>query len=562
MKKYFVAFVFLIMIFLPLSAQTGNKNSGGDKSEFEIPAAFFDQMFRAPSDDFLVAWHAGVKIALMDSKGGTSTYSGSILPLEKFLNEGYNELFNSYFNFSMKDGKKQIVSPDEKVWAARCGLKSTRNINISTATGKEIKAFPAEITAEPWSKSFTVKRTYVDSESNQKIVEIYRLEATSIYYYDKSENGLKGSVKRDDGYQLCGKMLFQRRGPGLGGTVVEETNIENEKFHFEKVLHRGDYQVSFMWPHGGRIILDEDFVYNPTDSKMTPEFTISAFTGHVKSRVVYKDSDVPVKNYHVKIVPICPVSGLPEKETKTDENGDYHFNNIPAGEYYIVVHGSENRLALVTKNGITAKPKDSEISVNYDIYAYYNAPGFVKAGVVWRNTTIRFPDKNNPPQVFDVMAYERAGGTGEPKGTDGKPLNVPFSMIVPMIGKQTLYSRPEDEYETPELLYAKSLGYLHVFRLNKKQDALNSCHIVRTNGGSIHLELGIDLNGVNGDVKMQYAIHSTNNTLRYINITSFPTNFKAIRFSKEDIEQFKKFEKVEKMLSNGKATLKVEFMPN
>ena len=201
----------------------------------------------------------------------------------------------------------------------------------------------------------------------------------------------------------------------------------------------------------------------------------------------------------------------------------------------------------------------------YDIYAYYNAPGFVKAGVVWRNNTIRFPDKDNQPQVFDVMAYERGGERGEPKGTDGKPLKIPYSMTMPMIGKQTFYGHPENEYETPEVLYLKSLGGpngIPAFELNKKHDALNSCHIVRTNGGPIYLELSFDLNGISGDVKMQYAIRSINNTLGHMNLPAFPTNFKPIRFSTEDIEHFKKFEKVEKTISNGKATLKVKFVPH
>ena len=138
-------------------------------------------------------------------------------------------------------------------------------------------------------------------------------------------------------------------------------------------------------------------------------------------------------------------------------------------------------------------------------------------------------------------------------------------MTMPMVGKQTFYGHPENEYETPEVLYLKSLGGpngIPGFELNKKHDALNSCHIVRTNGGPIHLELGIDLNGISGDVKMQFFITSENNIMGQMNLPAFPTNFKVIRFSKEDIEHFKKFEKVEKTVSNGKAVLKVVFIPN
>jgi len=197
----------------------------------------------------------------------------------------------------------------------------------------------------------------------------------------------------------------------------------------------------------------------------------------------------------------------------------------------------------------------------YNIYAYYNAPGFVKAGVVWRHATIRFPQEGENPQVFDVMAYQKAGGQGEPKGTDGKPLHLPYSMTMPMIGKQTFYGHPENEYETPDVLYIKSLGAIPAFRLNKKHNALNSCHLVSTNGGPVHLELGIDLSaGSDGEYPEQFAI-TCNNTLAHANLPAFPINFKVITFTQEDMDHFGKFEKVEKTVSNGKATLKVVFKP-
>jgi len=197
----------------------------------------------------------------------------------------------------------------------------------------------------------------------------------------------------------------------------------------------------------------------------------------------------------------------------------------------------------------------------YDIYAYYNAPGFVKVGVVWRNSQVVFPDEDKDIQVFDVMAYENGGEQGEPKGTDGEPLHLPYSMTMPMIGKQTFYGHPENEYETPELLYAKTLGAIPAFRLNKKHDALNSCHIVKTNGGPVHLELSIDLAaGSDGEFPEQFRIYC-DNTLAHANLPAFPINFMVIRFTKEDIEKFKKFEKVEKRVSNGRATLKIAFVP-
>jgi len=187
--------------------------------------------------------------------------------------------------------------------------------------------------------------------------------------------------------------------------------------------------------------------------------------------------------------------------------------------------------------------------------------GFMKVGVVWRNSEIVFPDNDKDIQVFDVMAYQRAGGQGEPTGTDGEPLQLPYSMTLPMIGKQTFYGHPENEYETPRLLYAKTLGEIPEFRLNKKHDALNSCHIASTNGGRIHLELSIDISaGSDGEYPEQFRIYC-DNTLAHANLPAFPINFKVINFTKDDIDKFKKFEKVEKSVSNSGAYLKVVFEP-
>jgi len=214
-----------------------------------------------------------------------------------------------------------------------------------------------------------------------------------------------------------------------------------------------------------------------------------------------------------------------------------------------------------TEQKVVANRVNFECKKKYNIYAYYNAPSFMKVGVVWRNSEIVFPDNDKDIQVFDVMAYQRAGGQGEPTGTDGEPLQLPYSMTFPMIGKQTFYGHPENEYETPRLLYAKTLGEIPEFRLNKKHDALNSCHIASTNGGRIHLELSIDISaGSDGEYPEQFRIYC-DNTLAHANLPAFPINFKVINFTKDDIDKFKKFEKVEKSVSNSGAYLKVVFEP-
>jgi hypothetical protein len=244
---------------------------------------------------------------------------------------------------------------------------------------------------------------------------------------------------------------------------------------------------------------------------------------------------------------------------------------LSPGHYEVRLKNPEKCARILNRNLIVL-PEDSRdadkfhfkagCEKKYTIYAYYNAPGFLKAGMVWRHSTVRFPEEGEKPQVFDVMAYQKAGGQGEPKGTDGKKLQIPYSMTLPMIGKQTFYGVGGDgEYETPEVLYIKSLGPIPDFRLSKRHDALNSCHIVSTNGGAPHLELSIDIyGGSDGEYPEQVNIWC-NNTLAKFNSPAFPTHFKVIRFTPEDIEKFKSFEKIEKTISNGKATLRVVFEP-
>ncbi len=564
---------FLLVLFITVAPslfaiQTNqNKKEEGTATTIEIPAEFFKGMFRVPDDKYLVAWHGSVTVTSVTASNGKKELSGSIQPFVKQLNAGSKRVYYTYFIYNMKDGEKEIITKNGKEWVAQCGLKAGRNISTSSLNGKEMTGFPPDITSDVWSKNYSFKRSYPDPETHKTIVVQYRVEATSIYFYHKKPTDLKGKITRNDQYHLCGSMVFKRLGPGLNGRGFEEqAKIENDQYNFRNKLFRGDYQISFRWPHGKKLKLEQDFIYNPTDSRMISDFEISPmFQGNISGKVIYKATKKPVKNYPVKLKPVCEQSGLPEKESFTDEQGEYIFHDIPAGEYYVAVKGADNENAFLTNpNKKKVIVENSEVTPKYNIYAYYHAPGFVKVGVVWRNSIICFPDEGEKPQVFDVMAYQQAGGTGEPKGTDGKTLHVPYSMTLPMVGKQTIYSNPEDEYETPQLLYAKSLGGpngIPAFRLNKKRDALNSCHIVSTNGGPIHLELSIDLNGVSGDVEMQFAIRSINNVLGHMNLPAFPTNFKVIRLNSDDIEHFKKYGKVEKTVSNGKATIKVVFEP-
>jgi hypothetical protein len=567
MKKYSYL---LLLFFVSISFAQNRENNSTE--EIKLPPDFFDNMFRSPSEEFLVAWHGGVKIAKVPFPESRDETPVSVAPLVNFLNKGYNEIFDSHFDLTMKDGKKQLVSPNGAIWAARCGLKSGSNINISTTTGKEIKGFPSDITADVWAKSYTVKKSHIDSKTKKPVVEIFRIEATSIYYHHLKKTDLKGKAERSDDYQLCGEMLFQRMGPGLtevtAGTVPSAETLLSE-YIFNQQLTRGDYQVSFKWPHGNRIILNEDFVYNPTNPTMNPDFEIPMYEGDISGKVIYEESEEPAKDYPVKLVPVCERSRLPQHEATTDEKGEYSFEGIPEGEYYVVVEGAEDQDAFLTDPTQTrTEPKDSEISFKYDIYVTYSASGFAQAKLVWRNSKISFPADDKEIQFFDMIAFKNSGGQGEPTGTDGKPLKIPYTAMIPGIGKQTLYGWPESETATPEVISVSSLGGNGVFvafKVSLEEDALNSCNISQIGNGPIYFDINFDLTGryPESTVWQQVDVGSREDAVFKMtkggSLNGYPVSFKRIKFTNADIDKFKKAEEFQKTLLNGGASLLIEF---
>ena len=566
--KFLKKHSFLCMLFF-VSISFAQKEEDNSAKGIKIPADFFDNMFRKPSEKFLVAWHGGVKIVKIPFPDSRSETPISIAPLVNFLNRGHNKIFDWSFSSNMKDEKQQLVSPNGAIWAARCGLKSGNNISISRTTGKEIKDFPADILADVWSKSYTIKKSHTDSKTNKPAFEIFRIEATSIYYYDLKKKGLKGKIERSDDYKLCGNISFQRVGPGTNGRIYENTEVKNGEYNFTEQLTRGDYLVFYEWSNGDRILLEEDFVYNPTNPKMTPDFEIPSYEGDIDGKVVYKESEVPAKDYPVKLVPVCPKSGLPEYETKTDDKGEYTFEDIPKGEYYVVVEGAKNTNAFLTNpRNTNIKPEDSEITFKYDIYVTYKAPGFAKAKLLWKNTKIRIPTEDTEIQFFDAMSYRDSGDDAHPTGTDGEPLDIPYTMVVPGIGKQTLYGWPESETAIPEVIYVNSLGgkgAFASFKVSLTEDALNSCNISQNNNGSIYLELNFDLHGryIRSDIWQQVDIGCREDKVWNItkgnSLNGYPVSFKQLKFTDVEIENFQKAKEFEKTLSNGGASLLIEF---
>jgi hypothetical protein len=567
--KFIKKYSYILMLFI-VSIAFAQKQENNSTKDIKIPAGFFDNMFRSPSEEFLVAWHGGVKIAKVPFPESKSETPVSIEPLVNFLNRGHNSIFDGFFTLNMKDEKQQLVSPNGAVWYARCGLRAENNINISSVTGKEIKGFPADITSNVWSKTYTIKKSRLNPKTKKTTIEYFRIEATSIYYYDLKKKDLKGKIDRNDDYKLCGKILFQRMGPGSQGKIHEYSKeLSNGEYQFKEQLTRGDYLVFYEWPHGDRKLLEEDFVYNPTNPKMSPDFKIQAYEGEIEGKVVYKESDEPVKNYPVKLEPVCPDSGLPKHETTTNEKGEYTFEDIPQGEYFVVVEGAKDTDAFLTKPTDTKiKPKDSEITFKYDIHLTYTAPGFAKAKLIWRNTTISIPKDKDSIQTFDMVAFRQSGDFDNPTGTDGKPLKLPYITKIPGIGNQTLYGWPENESAIPKVVSVASLGGRNVFskfRISLEEDSLNTCNISQDNNGPIYVDLDFDLEGKypNSSVWQQVAVGCVNdeewNISKGRSLNNFPLTFKQIKLTKSEIENFQKAKEFSRTLTTGGASLFIEF---
>ena len=213
-------------------------------------------------------------------------------------------------------------------------------------------------------------------------------------------------------------------------------------------------------------------------------------------------------------------------------------------------------------------PKDSEINTNYDILVTYTASGFAKAQLLWENATIRFPEKGDPIHKFDMVAFRNSGDYDHPTGTDGKPLKIPYSTVIHGIGLQTLYCWPENESAIPKVIFVASLGgykSFDKFKINIEEDALNTCNISQDNNGPIYLDLNFDLSGryPNSDVWQQVDVGCKEdkewNMTKGNSLNGYPLAFKQVKFTDADIEKFQKAEDFEKTLSNGKATLKIEF---
>lgn len=545
--------------------------------EYDIPKDFFNEMFRAPTDQYLVAWSGAVKIVVRKQSGNEIQIAGAIEPIEDYLNSELTNLASQQFKYNLNTPLKRITTPDKITWAGHCGYDPYRNVTFNDIKSGKKVGWPSEITSEPWGLNFSKKTSktgyLVNNKTGEKEAVSVFFHATSIYYYHKIKpQSLKGKITRDDNYNVCGILKMHRYGPGHK-EFDAETEVKASHFEFQNQLFLGDYQVQYLWEDGTFQALEHHIVYDPFGNPEALEYELKTFEGKINGNLVDEETKKPIKNQKVKLKPVCPESELPEQEKKTDGEGKFEFTEVPNGVYYVVTKGAPDTMAGLTKNP-TLRLREIEVKPNskYDIYATYTASGFAKVELVWRNATIKFPEEDESPQFFDMASFRASGDYDNPKGTDGEPLKIPYTTVIPGIGKQTLYGWPESETATPEIISVRSLvrdktkGMIK-FKVELGEDALNTCNISQDNNGPIYLDMGFDLNGAydaGKDLWVQVAVGTREDKelkiTRGNSINNYPISFKRYYFNSDEIEKFKNSEAFEIFLT-GQATLKIEFKP-
>lgn len=560
-----------MLFFVSISFAQNRENIS--EIDFDIPTEFFEEMFRGPSDMYLVGWHGGVSTIVKNQDGKEIQITGVIKIVEGYLNAELTKLSSNHFEFNLNTPTKRITTKDEKTWAGHCGYNPYKGVTHNDIINGNVPNWPSEITTEVWALRSSKKTSKTGTYKNPKtkkteLVSVY-FHANSIFYYHKIKpQSLKGKITRDDNYKACGKVKMLRLGPGNSEFEVD-TEVKGGDFEFSDQLFLGDYQVQYIWPDGTTKVLEQHIVYDPFLNPTDLEYELETFEGEISGTLVDEETNKPIKNQEVTLKPVCSDSGLPEKERKSDGEGKFKFKEVPTGVYYVVTKGAPE-----TEAGLTKSPnlRVGEIKVKknskYDIYATYTASGFAKAELVWRAATIKFPEEDETPQFFDMKAFRNSGNYDEPTGTDGEPLKIPYTTIIPGIGKQTLYGWPENESAIPEVISVSSLGGKGVFaafKVSLEEDALNTCNISQNNNGPIYLELNFDLTGryPNSTVWQQVDVGCKEdkewNITKGNSLNGYPLAFKQLKFTEAEIEKFKNSEEFERTLSNGKATLKIEF---
>lgn len=101
-------------MFLLFAFVISNLNAQDSEIDFEVPQGFFEQMFRDPTDQYLVAWHGGITTIVKNQSGKEIQVTGVIQIVEDYLNAELTKLGRRQFTFNLNTPTKRITTPDEK----------------------------------------------------------------------------------------------------------------------------------------------------------------------------------------------------------------------------------------------------------------------------------------------------------------------------------------------------------------------------------------------------------------------------------------------------------------
>lgn len=447
-----------------------------------------------------------------------------------------------------------------------------------------------------YSQTPTWVRVLEDTESVTSSAPYTETELINLFLPSKTENLIGTQINITTSFNVI--LDFQNL-----NTLMEVLFVNPfYKYQSNTLLNLNQGPKLFQEPHklnytightNGSNYLEIPFIHiiewQDPNTKIKKGATINIIVKHFYSNPfllpevqVESTNKIPLQKGVVHFVRLGPGDYRTNETTFYIEDGKViNPNALSAGHYEVKLTQPEECSGILNENlvilpddvGNSEKFKFIKLcEKRYDIIVTYTAPSFAKAKLLWANATIRFPEKGKPVQKFNMMAYRNSGAMGEPTGTDGKPLKIPYATVIPGIGLQTLYGWPENESAIPEVIFVASLGGYKTFdrfRIDLEEEALNSCNISQDNNGPIYLDLNFDLvgryplsvdpEGLWQQVDVGCREDKVLKITRGNSANGYPTSFKRIKFTDADIEKFRKSEEFEKTLSNGGATLKIEF---
>ena len=176
----------------------------------DIIYSMFEQPLDFDDDEFLVSWFGSVSIVGITNQD-TVENVGISQAVIKQLNKNHDKMNNIRFEYNMQDGSRYITT--DKRWLGESGLIS-RHTNRSSFFSRVKYSRDGLI-----SSVFAYSKTRTESHTINGITITIRhiMQCSSVYYADKNDKSLGSSVQRDDKFETCGEIKFERLGPGQPG---------------------------------------------------------------------------------------------------------------------------------------------------------------------------------------------------------------------------------------------------------------------------------------------------------------------------------------------------------